>query len=108
MTGLSRRNVLVGGLTFAALAAGSGRWAFATPPPVMTFENQIAGLEQANNVRVGLWAVNLASGKTLTNRADEMFAVCSTFKGYAAARVLQMVERGELALDRRVYVGPAD
>lgn len=108
MTGLSRRNVLVGGLTFAAMAAGSVRHASATPPPVITPQIQIAGLEQANNVRVGLYAVNLVSGKTLTNRADEMFAVCSTFKGYAAARVLQMAERGELTLDRRVFVDPAD
>lgn len=68
----------------------------------------MTGLEQANKVRIGLFAVNLESGKTLTNRAQESFAVCSTFKGYAAARVLQMVANGELTLDRKVLVDPAD
>ncbi len=33
--------------------------------------------------------------------------MCSTFKGYAAARVLQMVERGQLTLDQKVFVDPA-
>ena len=33
--------------------------------------------------------------------------MCSTFKGYAAARVLQMAQHGELTLDRQVFVDPA-
>ena len=33
--------------------------------------------------------------------------MCSTFKGYAAARVLQMVQNGELTLDRQIFVDPA-
>ena len=33
--------------------------------------------------------------------------MCSTFKGYASARVLQMVERGQLTLDQKVFVDPA-
>jgi beta-lactamase class A len=33
--------------------------------------------------------------------------MCSTFKTYAAARVLQMVERGQLTLDQLVSVDPA-
>jgi beta-lactamase class A len=64
-------------------------------------------LERANHVAIGLFALNLDTGITATNRAGEPFAMCSTFKGYAAARVLQGVERGELALDRRVFVDPA-
>jgi beta-lactamase class A len=34
--------------------------------------------------------------------------MCSTFKGYASARVLQMVEQGELTLDHQVFVDPAE
>ena len=33
--------------------------------------------------------------------------MCSTFKTYAAARVLQMVERGQLTLDQKAFVDPA-
>jgi len=108
MTRLSRRHVLFGGLTLAAVAATSAKPASANPPPVTTPEIQIAGLEQVHNTLIGLFAVNLNSGKTIANRAQDPFAMCSTFKGYAAARVLQMVGRGELTLDRKVFVDPAD
>jgi beta-lactamase class A len=33
--------------------------------------------------------------------------MCSTFKGYALARVMQMVEHGEVMLDQKVLVDPA-
>ena len=108
MNRLSRRHVLFGGLTLAAVAATSAKPASANPPPVITPEIQIAGLEQVHNALIGVFAVNLNSGKTIANGAQDSFAMCSTFKGYAAARVLQMVGRGELTLDRKVFVDPAD
>lgn len=74
---------------------------------MITPEIQIAGLEQLHNALIGLFAVNLDSGQTLSHRAQESFAMCSTFKTYASARVLQMAERGELALDEMVFVDPA-
>jgi beta-lactamase class A len=107
MTGLSRRQALVGGLTLAAAAAYSTKPALANAAPHATVEQRIAGLEQARNALVGLFAVNLLTGKTVSHRAQDSFAVCSTFKGYAAACVLQKVERGELTLDRKVFVDPA-
>jgi beta-lactamase class A len=64
-------------------------------------------MEQAYNARIGLFATNLDSGKALTHRAQDSFAMCSTFKAYASARVLQLAERGELALDQRMFVDPA-
>jgi beta-lactamase class A len=100
--------MLVGGLTLAAVAAHSGAPAFATPPSDDALAQLIADLEQANRVRIGLFAMNVTSGRTVGNRAQESFAVCSTFKAYAAARVLQMIQDGELTLDRRVFVDPAD
>ncbi len=108
MTRLSRRQALLGGVTLAAVAVSSVKPAFASPPADDLLRQRIAGLEQANNSLIGLYAVNLSSGTTLANRAQDSFAVCSTFKGYAAARVLQMVERGETSLERRVFVDPAD
>jgi beta-lactamase class A len=108
MNRLSRRHVLLGGLTLAAVAASPAKPALATPPPVANVEQLIAGLEQANNALIGLFAVNLDSDRTVAHRAQDSFAMCSTFKAYAAARVLQMAERGELTLDRKVFVDPAD
>lgn len=104
MTGLSRRNVLIGSLVaVAAVGAGVGNAApaFATP-----IDDQIAELERRDNALIGLYATNLDSGRTITHRPDEMFAMCSTFKGYAAARVLQMVGRRQISLDNRVFVDP--
>ena len=107
MTGLSRRHVLIGGVAITALAAGAPRPALATPPPALTTDQQIAGLEQANSAIIGLFAVNLDSGATVAHRSQDSFAMCSTFKAYAAARVLQMVERGQLTLDQKAFVDPA-
>ena len=106
MNRISRRHLLIGGMTLAAYAAAQ-RPALANPPPVSSFDQRIAGLEQAHNALIGLFAVNLDSGQTLAHRAQDPFAMCSTFKAYAAGRVLQMVGRGQLALDRRVVVDPA-
>lgn len=102
MTGLSRRNVLIGSLVAAAaVGAGVGNAAPAFAAPV---DDGIAELERRNNAFIGMYASNLDSGRTLTHRADEMFAMCSTFKAYAAARVLQMAEHGEVSLENRVFV----
>ncbi|OMC38208.1 class A beta-lactamase [Mycolicibacterium fortuitum] len=98
MTGLSRRNVLIGSLV-AVAAVGAAAPAFAAP-----IDDQLAELERRDNVLIGLYAANLQSGRTIRHRPDEMFAMCSTFKGYAAARVLQMAERGEISLDNRMFV----
>jgi beta-lactamase class A len=106
MTALSRRHALLGGLTLAAVAASSAKPALANPPPAESLEQRVAGLEQAHNALIGLFAVNLKSGKTAAHRSQDPFAMCSTFKAYAAARVLQMAERRELTLGDKVFVDP--
>ncbi|MEO3757439.1 class A beta-lactamase [Mycobacterium sp. B14F4] len=109
MTGLSRRRVLVGGLTLAALAACSEKPVLADPAePLPPVEDRIGPLERRHNALIGVFAANLDTGRTVAHRAQEPFAMCSTFKTYAAARVLQMAERGELTLDRAVTIEPND
>jgi beta-lactamase class A len=107
----SRRHLLLGGSALAALVA-CGRPVSAPrlsdpaeplPPP----EERIAALEKRHNAFVGLYAVDLASGRTLSHRDGEVFAMCSTFKVYLAARVLQKAQRGELALPDPVFIDPA-
>lgn len=109
MTGLSRRHLLVGGLTLAALAACSEEPVLADPAePLPPVEDRIGALERRHNALIGVFATNLHSGRTIAHRAQEPFAMCSTFKTYAAARVLQMAERGELTMDRAVPVEQRD
>jgi beta-lactamase class A len=109
MTGLSRRHVLVGGLTLAALAASSQKSVLADPgEPLPPVEDRIGALERRHNALIGVYAVNLDTDRVVAHRAQDSFAMCSTFKAYAAARVLQMAERGELTLDRAVTIEPSD
>jgi beta-lactamase class A len=109
MTELSRRHVLLGGLTLAAVAATSEKPALADPaePPPSSVEALIQGLEQKHNASIGVFATNLVSDKTVAHRAQEPFAMCSTFKAYASGRILQMAQHGELVLDDRMFVDPA-
>lgn len=102
---LSRRSVLVGGLAVAGLAACAEKPVLADPtvPPI---DERIDALQRRNNTKIGVYAVNLDTGSTVAHLDGESFAMCSTFKGYAAARVLQMVQQGELTLDRQIYVDP--
>jgi len=72
-------------------------------PPI---DERIDALQRRNNTKIGVYAVNLDTGSTVAHLDGESFAMCSTFKGYAAARVLQMVQQGELTLDRQIYVDP--
>jgi beta-lactamase class A len=44
----------------------------------------------------------------VTNRADDPFAMCSTFKAYASGRVLQRAQLGELQLTDAVTIEAAD
>ncbi|MCV7289988.1 class A beta-lactamase [Mycolicibacterium wolinskyi] len=101
MTGLSRRNVLIGSLAAVAAVGVSSRTAYAAP-----VDDQIGELERRHNAVIGIHAVNLDSNRIVSHRADDMFAMCSTFKAYAAGRVLQMVGRDQLSLDNRVFVDP--
>jgi beta-lactamase class A len=72
-------------------------------PPI---DERIDALQRRNNTKIGVYAVNLDTSSTLAHLDGESFAMCSTFKGYAAARVLQMVQQGALTLDRQIYVDP--
>jgi beta-lactamase class A len=107
MTGLSRRHMLVGGLTLAAVAATGQKRALADPAsPLPPINERLDALERRHNAIVGVHAVDIETGRNVSHRDAELFAVCSTFKTYAAAAVLQKSERGELALDQKVFVDP--
>ncbi|MEZ0364265.1 class A beta-lactamase [Mycobacterium sp. pUA109] len=99
MSRLSRRQLMLGGVTLAGLAACTE-----VAPPI---EDRIGALERRCDATIGVFAVNLKSGRSVAHRASEPFAMCSTFKVYVVARVLQMAQREELRLDHAVRVDPA-
>jgi len=101
---------MLGGLTLAAAAAAYAPKPVLADPaePLAGINERIGALERRHNGYVGLFAADLEGGRSISHRGQEAFAMCSTFKGYAAARVLQMVEEGELTLDQQVFVDPAE
>lgn len=99
-------------MALTAVAACGRKQSF-TPPtrsdpaePVPPLEDRIGLLEKRDNAVVGLYAVNLGSNVTVAHRDTDMFAMCSTFKAYLSARVLQKAQRGELRLTDTVVVDP--
>jgi len=71
-------------------------------------ERSLADIEAAAGVRLGVFALDTANERQLAHRADERFAMCSTFKWVLAGSVLAHVDRGALALDEQVPYGPGD
>jgi beta-lactamase class A len=64
--------------------------------------------ERSTGGRLGVYAHNLATNRTLTWRADERFVMCSSFKASLAACVLARVDRGQERLDRMIPYSRGD
>jgi beta-lactamase class A len=97
----SRRSLLAG-LGATAMLPAKGLRAAGVPAP------DFAKIEAGLGGRVGVAAVNLRNGATAGYRADERFAMCSTFKWMLAAQALAEVEAGRAALSERVRFAKAD
>lgn len=56
--------------------------------------SRFAALETKHGARLGVYALTTGTGSTVTYRADERFAFCSTFKPLAVAAVLHRSPSG--------------
>lgn len=91
------------------MAALAGcRHAAATPLPDDTATLDLAAVQDRHLARIGMYAVDLNSAARLQYQADDRFAMCSTFKTYAVARVLQLAELGRLRLDTPIPIEASD
>ncbi|SED53285.1 beta-lactamase class A [Streptomyces sp. 2224.1] len=84
----SRRAVLALGAG-TALAAAVPTAASASTPGRVGLAAQLRDLEQQYSARLGVFARDTATGRTVKYRADERFPMCSVFKTLAAAAVLR-------------------
>ncbi|WP_300534681.1 class A beta-lactamase [Sphingosinicella sp.] len=96
MSAAITRRLAVSGLAATALAACLPR------RDAEGFAPRIAEIEAQSGGGIGLFVRDTGSGRTLAHRADERFAMASTFKAPLAAAVLARAEAGALRLDRPV------
>ncbi|MDR7335752.1 class A beta-lactamase [Roseateles asaccharophilus] len=68
----------------------------------------LAALERRVQGRLGFFAIDTGSGRTLAHRADERFAMASTFKSLLAARVAHGVDNGRWGWNDEVAIQAAD
>ncbi|MGH6829274.1 MAG: class A beta-lactamase [Rhizomicrobium sp.] len=94
-----RRGFLAAGLAAAAQLPVGGVWARARATQSEAF---FKALEERVGGRAGLAALDTQSGKGLFWRADERFAMCSSFKWLLAAETLSLAESHGLALDEAI------
>ncbi|WP_175953250.1 PEN family class A beta-lactamase, Bcc-type [Burkholderia sp. BCC0405] len=84
-------------------AAAAGGAATAASLDAATFD-ALAALERSAGGRLGVCAIDIASGRRVAHRQDERFPFCSTFKAMLSAAVLaQSVERPALLQQRVTY-----
>jgi beta-lactamase class A len=98
--------MLLAAVTVSAVTACGRAWASPGPDPSGIYD-QLDALERQYNAYIGLFAFAIESGRTVAHRENDPFAMCSTFKAYAAARVLQKAQRGELDLQQAVFIDPS-
>lgn len=96
----SRRTALALG-TAAALALGGGT-AHALPGAAGVTA-RLRDLEREHTARLGVYARNMRTGRTVAYRADELFPIASVFKTLAAAAVLRDLDRDGEFLARRIH-----
>ncbi|WCL52664.1 class A beta-lactamase [Gimibacter soli] len=97
------KSLLPAGLCFVLMGILSG--GVAAGP---SFEAGIKAIEAKFGGRVGVTVIDPATGKQLSHRGDERFAMCSTFKWALAAAILKEVDEGRMTLDERIAFGDRD
>ncbi|BBX70880.1 class A beta-lactamase [Mycolicibacterium psychrotolerans] len=109
---ISRRGLLLGGLSLAAVAgcAASPQAPRSSDPaePLPPVGDRIDALRRRHNAEIGLYATDLESGREIAVRDGDSYALCSTFKAYASAAILQRAQQGRLGLTGTVRVDRAD
>ncbi|MGW9077182.1 class A beta-lactamase [Streptomyces kronopolitis] len=101
----SRRTVLALGVgAVLAVATPLSAGAQAATPRTDQLSRRLADLERQHSARLGVFAHDTATGRSVRYRADERFPMCSLFKTLAAAAVLRDLDRhGEFLAKRLRY-----
>ena len=102
ITDPTRRHFLGGLAALAVLPIGGGT-DFSSP-----LSGAFEEAERLRGGRIGVSALDLQTGRTVAHRADERFAMCSTFKWILGGLILQEAERHAGLLSRDITIAEAD
>ncbi|GFH34175.1 class A beta-lactamase [Streptomyces pacificus] len=69
---------------------------------------RLSELERTHSARLGVFARNTRTGRTVAHRADELFPMCSVFKTPAVAAVLRDLDRNGEFLGKRIHYTEQD
>jgi beta-lactamase class A len=103
---MSSRRKFLFTCTLAAVVAASLPTRLRSEPG-LHFRNlptAFAALEKNNGARLGVSVLDLGSGEITGYRANERFAMCSTFKFLLAASILQRADEGQEQLNRTIRI----
>jgi beta-lactamase class A len=86
---------LIAALTLSVASTAGA--AVRSVPAAVPVNSAFSGLESQYDARLGIYAVDTGTGRTVAYRADERFAFASTYKALAAAAVLNRTSEAGLA-----------
>lgn len=95
--------ILAAGTVLADCAGQPARTPYAEAP-----DAALEAIERKIGGRLGVCSLDTQTGRQLLHRADERFALCSTFKWLLAAQALARVDQGQLQLEQRIPYGSGD
>ncbi|MFF9403985.1 class A beta-lactamase [Streptomyces anandii] len=96
------------GLTLLGTSAAATPASAASPSPGGSPQARLRALEERHGVRLGVYAHNPVTRRTVRHRADERFPICSVFKTLAAGAVLRDLDHDGEVLSRRIHYTEAD
>ena len=99
-----RAFLIAAALLLPAARAGAA----AQARPAAADDDRFATVEKSVSGRLGVAALDTASGRRIEHRAAERFPLCSTFKFLAVAAVLKRVDEKQESLERRLAYGRGD
>ncbi|MET8752278.1 class A beta-lactamase [Streptomyces sp. NPDC004667] len=91
---------VVAGIPLGGSAASP---ASSAPPAKGDVLRELRALEREHSARLGVYARDTATGRTVLHRAEERFPMCSAFKTLAVAAVLRDLDRDGEFLAKRLF-----
>ncbi len=81
---------------------------FVSTASAQSLQNSVDAMARAYKGDVGIYAINLENGDTISYHGEKMFPTASVIKIYVLAKLYQEVKDGKLSMDDRVTLQDSD